>query len=289
MSINYNKHGPYRMPDQTVCRIRGAPGLPDCESTPDYSGWHILHRYNYLLLFSKRLCQCKSPPVIISRLQRHALESEQSDFDRMKGCKLPPVYSGWLYLHTSTSKPPGSDNEYVGSGTSTGLVWKPIGTYTLQHTSCEGILYRCFSFSSRAILDRRTSVSKPPGSDSVIVFKPPPDGSGRLYTCTSMLLCTDSLCSYIYKPPPLGLGCYGLNSNTVKSVFAAIKRIIQPGVGIVIGSSVMSHTGAPQYNTHTTYDSITRGSPPLPDILIGRELPESEQKLNLTGWENYAL
>lgn len=279
MSINYNKHGPYRMPDQTVCRIRGAPGLPDCESPPDYSGWHILRRYDSLLLFSKRLCQCKSPPVIISRIQQQAFESNQSDFDRMLGSKLPPVYSGWLYLHTSTSKPPGSDSVYVGSGTSVRWVWKPIGTYTLQCKSCEGILYLNFSFSTGVILDRRTTVSKPPGSDSVIVFKPPPDGSGWIYLCTSILMCNDCASLYIYKPPPLGLGCHGMHRSKVRFLFAANKRIILPSVGIVIGSSVMSHTGAPQYNTHTTYDSITRGSPPLPDILIGWELPESEQKI----------
>lgn len=289
MSINYNKHGPYRMPDQTVCRIRGAPGLPDCESPPDYSGWHILHRHDSLLLFSKRLSQCKSPPANNSRIQLQAFESKNLDFDRLMGSKLPPVYYGWLYLHTSTSKPPGSDCVYVGSGTSARWVWKHIGTYTLQHQSCEGIKYRYFSFSSWAIGDRSTYVSKPPGSDSVIVFKPPPDGSGRLYMYTCMLKCNDSLCSYIYKPPPPGMDWYGMHMNTIRFVFAAIKRIILPRVGIVLGSSVMSHTGAPQYNTHTTYDSITRGSPPLPDILIGWELPESEQKINLTGWENYAL
>jgi len=43
MSINYNKHGPYRMPDHTVCRIRGAPGLHKCKSPPDNSGWLIQH------------------------------------------------------------------------------------------------------------------------------------------------------------------------------------------------------------------------------------------------------
>lgn len=57
MSINYNKHGPYRMPDHTVCRIRGAPGLLKCELPPGYKGWMNQH-----------ICASKPPGSVLKFL-----------------------------------------------------------------------------------------------------------------------------------------------------------------------------------------------------------------------------